>query len=453
MSKANTKDLTVGDPFKLILSFSIPIFFGILFQQFYNVMDTMIVGKTLGVDALAAVGATGSVMFMILGFCTGVASGFAIPIAQRFGARDEHGMKKAIANSLWLSLFFSIVITVAVSLLCHQILQWMNTPSNIVKDSYQYLIIIFIGIPITFFYNMFSCIIRALGDSKTPLYFLVLSSVLNIGLDLILIVIFHMGVAGAGYATVFSQGVSMVLCGIYMMKKYDVLKMTKEERKIDIHDMGILCGMGIPMGLQYSITAIGSVILQTAVNGLGSTAVAAMTSGGKISLFFCAPFDALGTAMATYGGQNVGAKRLDRVDEGLKKGILIGAVYAVAAFCILFFFGKYFALLFVSNQETEIIHNISTFLIINSAFYIPLTLVNVVRFMIQGMGFSTLAVVSGVMEMVARAAVGFMLVPQFGFKAACFASPFAWILADIFLIPAYLSVRKRLSERFSVKQF
>lgn len=451
MSKANTKDLTTGNPFQLILSFSIPIFFGILFQQFYNVMDTMIVGKTLGVDALAAVGATGSVMFMILGFCVGVASGFAIPIAQRFGARDEHGMKKAIANSLWLSLFFSVVLTIVVVLLCRNILTWMNTPDNIIQDSYAYLLIIFLGIPVSFFYNMFSSIIRALGDSKTPLYFLVLSSVLNIGLDLILIIVFQMGVAGAGYATVFSQGVSMVLCGIWMLKKYDVLKMTKEEKQPNLHDMGILCGMGIPMGLQYSITAIGSVILQTAVNGLGSTAVAAMTSGGKISLFFCAPFDALGTAMATYGGQNVGAKRLDRVDEGLKKGSLLGMIYGVGAFLFLFFCGKYLALLFVSKEDVDIIHNISIFLITNSAFYFALTLVNTVRFMIQGMGYSTLAVVSGVMEMVARAAVGFLLVPKFGFQAACFASPFAWVLADLFLIPAYLSVRKKLASRFGTQ--
>ena len=449
MEKSMIKDLTVGSPFKLILSFAFPIFLGILFQQFYNIVDTMIVGRTLGVDALASVGATGSIMFMILGFCNGICSGFAIPIAQYFGAKDEHTMKKAVANSLWLSIFFSVVITISVTMLCRNILQWMNTPENIIELSYQYLIVIFWGIPITVFYNMFSAIIRSLGDSKSPVFFLILSSIINIGLDLLFIIVFKMGVAGAGYATVLSQLFSVILCAIYMVKKYTVLKMTKAEKKPDMHIIKKLLAMGIPMGLQYSITAIGSVILQTAVNGLGSIAVAAMTAGGKISLFCCAPFDALGTTMATYGGQNIGAKRLDRVDEGLKKGIIIGCVYAIAAFVVLFFFGKTFALLFVKKEETEIIKNISLLLICNSSCYIALALVNIVRFMIQGMGFSAFAVIAGVFEMFARAAFGFLLVPLFGFTAACFASPVAWILADVFLIPAYFYVKKKLDVKFS----
>lgn len=449
MEKSITKDLTVGSPFKLIINFAFPIFLGILFQQFYNVVDTMIVGRTLGVDALASVGATGSIMFMILGFCNGVCSGFAIPIAQYFGAKDEHTMKKAIANSIWISVVFSIVITTTVTFLCDDILRLMDTPENIIDLSYQYLIVIFMGIPVVIFYNMFSSIIRSLGDSKTPVFFLVLSSIINIGLDLLFIKVFHMGVAGAGYATVTAQLFSVVLCIWYILKKFSFLKMSKLEKKPDIHIMIKLLSMGLPMGLQYSITAIGSVVLQTAVNGLGSTIVAAMTAGGKISMFCCAPFDALGTTMATYGGQNVGAKRLDRVDDGMKKGILIGCVYAIAAFLVLFFFGKYFALLFVNQGETDIIHNISMLLICNSAFYIPLALVNIVRFMIQGMGFSAFAVIAGVFEMFARAAFGFLLVPLFGFTAACFASPVAWILADVFLIPAYFYVKKKLDVKFS----
>ena len=448
MKKSYMTDLTVGSPFKLIINFSLPIFWGILFQQFYNIVDTMIVGKTLGVEALAAVGATGSVMFMILGFCSGLCSGFAIPIAQKFGAKDNRGVKKSIANSLWLSIFFSIVITLAVTFLCHQILKWMHTPENIVNQSYQYLIVIFYGIPVVIFYNMFSGIIRSLGDSKTPVIFLILSSVLNIGLDLLFIIVFGLGVAGAGYATVLSQFVSVILCAIYMFKKYSVLRMNKEEKKPDFSYIKALLGMGIPMGLQYSITAIGSVILQTAVNGLGSNAVAAMTSGSKISLFFCAPFDALGTTMATYGGQNIGARRLDRVGNGLKNGIIIGFVYAIIACVFLCFFGKYLALLFVKENKTIIIQNISMLLIFNSAFYILLAVVNMVRFMIQGIGYSAFAVIAGVLEMVARAIIGFLFVPVFGFKAACLASPFAWLLADAFLIPAYFYVKKKLEMKF-----
>lgn len=447
MEKAYTKDLTKGSVFKLIINFSLPIYFGILFQQFYNIVDTMIVGQTLGVDALASVGATGSIMFMILGFCSGICSGFGIPIAQRFGAKDESGIKKAIANSIWLSIIFSIIITLGVTCLCRNILNWLNTPENIIEMSYSYLIIIFWGIPVTIFYNMFSCIIRSLGDSKTPLFFLAISSLLNIILDLVFIIVFKMGVSGAAYATVISQLVSVILCAIYMFKKYTILKMTETERKIDLKEIKMLLGMGIPMGLQYSITAIGSVVLQTSVNGLGSNAVAAMTSGSKISMFFVAPFDALGTTMATFGGQNVGAKRIDRVSDGMKKGIIIGSVYAVIACIILCLFGKNLALLFVESNEIDIIHNISVFLLFNSLFYVFLSLVNIVRFMIQGMGFSTFAIMAGVLEMIARAVVGFIFVPRFGFIAACLASPLAWVLADIFLIPAFFYVRNKLTQR------
>ena len=312
MAKNTTKDMTVGSPMKLILGFSVPLLFGFLFQQFYSVVDTVIVGQFLGMNALAGVGATGSINFMIVGFCMGVCSGFAIPVAHKFGARDYSGMRQIVANCVWLSLLFSAVMTVIVVFLCDDILRWMNTPEDIFEDAYSYILIIFIGIPATYLYNMLSGIIRSMGDSKVPLFFLVLSSVLNIGLDLLCIVNLRLGVAGAAIATVVSQLISGVLCLFYMIKRYEILHITKEEWKINTHHMKVLCGMGIPMGLQYSITAIGSVILQTAVNGLGSLAVASVTAAGKVSMFFCCPFDAMGSTMATYGGQNVGAKKLDR---------------------------------------------------------------------------------------------------------------------------------------------
>ncbi len=444
MAKNSTKDMTVGSPMKLILGFSIPLLFGFLFQQFYSVVDTIIVGQFLGVNALASVGATGSINFMIIGFCMGVCNGFAIPVSHKFGARDYSGMRQFVANSAWLSIAFSIVMTGAVTLLCRNILTWMNTPEDIFENAYRYILIIFIGIPATFLYNILSGIIRSMGDSKTPLVFLVISSLLNIGLDLLCIVTFQMGVAGAAVATVVSQMISGLLCLFYMMKKFEILRITKEEWKMNPDHMKVLCSMGVPMGLQYSITAIGSVIVQTAVNSLGSVAVASVTAASKVSMFFCCPFDAMGSTMATYGGQNVGAKKLDRLGRGLFSCSILGIVYSVFAFGVMFFFGDKFAQLFVDVQETQILANARTMLIVNSAFYIPLAFVNIVRFMIQGMGFSTFAVLAGVFEMAARTLAGLFLVPKFGFLGACFANPLAWIFADSFLIPAYIHVRRKL---------
>lgn len=448
MKNSEVKDLTTGSPLKLILGFAVPMLLGYLFQQFYNMVDTIIVGQCLGVTALAAVGSTGSINFMINGFCMGVCSGFAIPVAQKFGAGDYKGMRKFVATSAWLAVVFSAVMTAAVGILCMDILRWMDTPSDIIDGAYQYIFLIFMGIPVTYLYNLLAGIIRSLGDSKTPVYFLLLSSVLNIGLDLITILVLGMGVGGPAYATVIAQGFSAVLCLIYMLKHYPILKMTAEEKKFDRNMAGVLCAMGIPMGLQYSITAIGSVILQTAVNSLGSLAVAAVSTGSKISMFFCCPFDALGGTMATYAGQNVGAKKLDRVVEGVKTASLIGFAYSLAAFAVLFFAGDRLALLFMDSSETELIRQVHLFLIGNSLFYIPLTLVNVVRFAIQGLGFSTFAILAGVCEMIARALVGMFLVPEFGFLPACFASPLAWIFADLFLVPAFGHCIKKLKILF-----
>ena len=444
MAGKTTKDMTSGSPMKLILGFMIPMLFGFLFQQFYNMMDTIIVGKYLGVTALAAVGSTGSINFMIIGFCNGVCSGFAIPVAQKFGEKNESAMRRYVANSGWLAAVFAVVMTVVVCLLCRNIQTWMRTPEDIFDQAYIYIFIIFLGIPATYLYNMLAGIIRSLGDSTTPLVFLLISSVMNIILDLFTIIILKMGVAGAAWATVISQGVSGLLCLFYMKKKFTVLKMQGDEWRPHKHSMMILCGMGIPMGLQYSITAIGSVILQTAVNTLGSVAVASVTAGGKIGTFFCCPFDAMGATMATYGGQNVGAKKLDRISRGLRDCVLLGAIYSVIAFVVIYFFSDVIALLFVDASETEILHNTRTFLLANVSFYFPLALVNIVRSMIQGLGYSRLAILAGVCEMIARSAVAFWLVPVLGYDGACLANPAAWIAADLFLIPAYLHVMKHL---------
>lgn len=448
MAKGATKDMTEGPPLKLILGFFIPMLFGLLFQQLYNMADTIIVGKFLGVKALAAVGSTGSINFMIIGFCLGVCSGFAIPVAQKFGEKNMKALRRFVANSGWLAAIFAVVMTFAVCIFCRNILVLMQTPEDIIEGAYSYIFVIFLGIPATYLYNLLSCTIRSLGDSTTPLIFLVFSSVVNVLLDLFTILVLDMGVAGAGWATITAQAVSGILCLIYMRRKFTILKMDEEEWKPDRHYMKILCNMGIPMGLQYSITAIGSVILQTSVNSLGSMAVASVTAGSKISMFFCCPFDALGSTMATYGGQNVGARKLDRIDKGLKAGTLIGCIYAVAAFAVLLFMGQWVALMFVDPGETEILKNTQLFLIANSLFFIPLLGVNVVRFMIQGLGYPRLAILAGVCEMAARSFVGFCLVPLFGYLAVCIANPVAWIAADLFLIPAYRYVMKSLGRMF-----
>lgn len=452
MANTAMKDMTTGSPIKLLLGFFFPMLFGMLFQQFYNMVDTMIVGKYLGVQALAAVGSTGSINFMIIGFCMGVCSGFAIPVAQKFGEKNYVQLRKFTANGAWLSILFAAVMTVIVCVLCREILICMNTPEDILEGAYDYIFVIFLGIPAVYLYNMTSGVIRSLGDSRTPLIFLIVSSVLNIALDLYMIVKLEMGVAGAAWATVIAQAVSGIACLIFMGKRYEVLHMTREEAKPDGNIIKILCGMGIPMGIQYSITAIGSVVLQTAVNGLGSMAVAAVTAGSKIGMFFCCPYDALGSTMATYGGQNIGARKLDRIGEGLRAAVIMGGVYSVIALIILVLFGKSLGLLFLDGSRTEILGQVHLFLIVNSAFYFPLALVNIVRFLIQGMGYSKLAVLAGVCEMFARSFVGFCLVPMFGYLAVCFASPCAWIAADVFLISAYLKIIKKLKARVKAEE-
>ncbi len=442
-----TRDMTNGSPMKLILGFSIPLFFGFLFQQFYSLVDTLIVGRFLGKENLAAVGATGSINFLIIGFCMGICSGFAIPVSHKFGAKDPKGMRRVVANCIWLAVAFAAVMTVLTTILCRPILVLMKTPSNILEASYNYIWVIFLGIPVTFLYNMTSGVIRAMGDSRTPVIFLLMSSFLNIGLDLFFIINLHWGVQGAAWATVISQGVSGVCCLLFMIKKFEILRIRRDEWAPDKHLMGTLCGMGVPMGLQYSITAIGSVILQSATNTLGSDAVAAVTAAGRISGFLACPFDALGSTMATYGGQNVGAGRLDRISRGLRSCVILGAGYSVIALLVSIFLGGPLATLFLDVSEKAIIGNVKFFLVMNTVFYFSLALVNIVRFLIQGMGFPAFAILAGVFEMVARAVAGFVLVPLFGFTGVTLGSPIAWILADAFLIPAYFHVRKTLQKR------
>lgn len=447
MASNTTKDMTTGSSMKLILGFAVPLLMGMLFQQVYSLVDTIIVGRFLGVNALAAVGATGSINFLIIGFCLGLCNGFALPVAQRFGAKDYDGLRKYVGNSAVLSVIVGGTITVFTVVFCRNILQIMDTPADIIDLSYNYIVVIFAGIPATLLYNILSSHLRSLGDSVTPVAFLILSACLNIGLDLLFIVTFHWGVFGASFATVLSQLVSGVLCLFFIIIRFDILHLKRDDWRLDPAYVRNLLVMGLPMGFQYSITAIGSVILQAAVNSLGSIAVASMTAAGKISMFVVCPFDALGSTMATYGGQNVGAGKLERLAKGLRSAVILGAIYSAVIFVVVYFFGENMIQIFLSPTEENaatVLVWAKEFLVINAAFYFPLALVNIVRFLIQGMGFSGFAVFAGVFEMVARTIVGLFLVPVFGFVAACFASPLAWIFADAFLIPAFFFCRKRL---------
>lgn len=441
-----TKDMTTGSPVKLIIGFAIPMFLGMLFQQFYSMVDTIIVGKYLGVNPLAGVGSTSSLNFMVIGFCTGVCNGFAIPVAQMFGAKEESNLRKYVTNSTWLCIGFSLVLTTIVVFLCKPILRVMNTPEEIFEYAYIYIVIIFLGIPCTFLYNILAGIIRSLGDSKTPVVFLAISSILNIVLDVVFILCFHMSVEGPAWATVISQGVSGLICLCYMRKKFPVLRATKEEWKPDGRYMGKLCYIGIPMGLQYSVTAIGTVIVQSAINGLGAAVVAGVTAAQKINGFIACPIEALGQTMAPYVGQNIGAGKLDRIGKGLKSACMIGVVISIVCFIISFFTGRELSLLFLDAAETQIIEYSYVFLLYCTANFFFLMLVNVVRFTIQGMGFSVFAICSGVMELLARAIAGWFLVPKLGYTGICLAHPLAWIFADCFLIPAYFYCRRKLDK-------
>lgn len=439
-----TKDMTSGSPLRLILAFAVPLMLGSLFQQFYSMADTIIVGRFVGVEALAAVGSTGSLNYLIIGFATGLCSGFTIPVAQCFGAQDYGLMRRYVANTIWLLLAFGGVLTVLTVALTPAILRLTNTPGDILGFATDYIRTIFAGLPATLLYNLCSAVMRALGDSKWPLYFLLLASVLNIGLDIFFILSFGMGVFGAALATVISQAVAGVLSLIYLVKNFRILYFQKGELAPNKRCCVALCRMGIPMGLQCSLTAVGSVVLQTAVNGLGSAIVAAQTAGSKAGMILSVPLESIGTAMTTYAGQNYGAMKLARVREGVRRALAVACVYSVVSFVIFHYADRLVIGLFLDSGEAAIMANAQKFLFWNSVFYIPLGVLIVYRYTIQGLGYSGVAMFAGVAEMLARAVVGCLLVGRFGYIAVCIASPAAWFAACFFLIPAYRIVMRRL---------
>lgn len=441
---STSREMTAGPALPLIFNFTLPLLLGNLLQQAYSLVDAAIVGQFLGINDLAAVGASSSVIFLILGFCNGCSCGFGIPVAQKFGARDYGMMRRYVALGVRVSLWLSVAIAVVTSVFCGDILRSMRTPENIFEGAYLYLLVTFLSVPCTFLYNLLSSVIRALGDSRTPFWFLVFSTVLNIVLDLFCILVLEWGVIGAAVATLVAQGVSAVLCYVYMYRHFPILRSTPEERKWDGRIVRNLLGIGVPMGLQFSITAIGSILLQSANNALGTACVAAFTAGVRIKMFFICPFESLGIAMATYCGQNYGAGRPRRIWEGIRVALGMMMVYAVATFFILRFGSGWLALLFVAPGETEIIGNTELFLGVSSYFFPVLGLLCILRYAIQGAGYTRLAMLSGVSEMIARTLVSWYAVPEFGYLAVCYGDPTAWLAADLFLVPASLYVYRRL---------
>ncbi len=446
-----TKDLTKGRPMPQILSFGVPVLFGYLFQQLYSVVDTAIVGKTLGGAALAAVGSTGSINFLVVGFCCGVCGGFAIPVAQQFGAGDHQELRRYVAGGVWLSAAIGAVMTLATALLCGDILTAMNTPADIYQRSYAYIQTIFVGLPAYVLYNFCAGVLRSLGDSRTPVIWLVAASLVNIVLDVVFILSCGLDVFGAALATVLSQALAGVGCLLRLMRGYPILKMERGDWRWNWGRMGELCLMGLPMGLQYSITAIGSVMMQTAVNGLGTVYVTAVTAASKVSMFLCCPLDAMGCTMATYGGQNVGAAKWERLHQGVRACVKLGAAYSALSMALLLLFANQLIMLFLDVDSAQLLPLARQCLLIQTAFFFLLALVNIFRFLIQGMGFSPLATLAGVLEMAARAGLAF-LVPVFGFTVACVSSPVAWLLADAFLVPAYFYCYRRLTQPQAAKR-
>ena len=432
---ATSKEMTAGPALPLIFNFTLPLLLGNLLQQTYSLVDAAIVGKFLGINSLASVGASSSVIFLILGFCNGCSCGFGIPVAQKFGARDYSTMRRYVSVSLQLSVVLSVIIAIITSLYCADILRLIRTPENIFDDAYAYLLVTFIGVPCTFLYNLLSSVIRALGDSKTPFWFLLFSTILNILLDFFCILVLDWGVLGASVATVFSQGVSALLCYLYMYRRFQILKSTPNERKFQPKLAKTLMYIGVPMGLQFSITAIGSIMLQSANNALGTACVAAFTSAIRIKMFFICPFESLGIAMATYSGQNYGAGKPERIWTGIKVSSLMMIIYAAFTFVVLILGSRFLALLFVDASEIEILKNTELYLHVSCYFFPTLGLLCILRYTIQGAGYTNLAMLSGVSEMIARTLVSLYAVPVWGFIAVCFGDPSAWIAADLFLIP------------------
>lgn len=446
-----TNDMTKGSPIKLIIQFMIPMCLGNIFQQFYNIADSIIAGQFLGVDALAAIGSTGALIFLVTGWLNGLTSGFSVWVAQWFGARKTDRMRHFIAMSIYICVAFVVVMTVGLLAANEPILRLMNAPENLLDDISSYMVIIYAGLVVTCAYNALAAVLRALGDSKSPLYFLIVSAVINVVLDIAFIVIFHMGVEGCAYATVIAQGISALLCLVYIIKKFPVLRLKKEDFRFSVNTVKKLLGLGIPMGLQFSITAIGTIIVQGAINVYGAVYMAGFSAAGKIQNIICTVFVAFGATIATYVGQNRGAGKMDRVKQGVRLTQMMILVCSVVLMAVIHFFGKYMIFLFIDPAETEVLHAAEIYFNIVSWAYPFLGSIFLYRNALQGMGYGFVPMMGGVFELVARAAIVFVAAANAGFAQVCMSDPAAWIAALIPLIPYYIWVMRKAEKSGQVE--
>ena len=434
--KSGTTDLTVGKPLFQILRFALPLVLGTLFQQLYSFADTVIVGRCLGTDALGAVGTTYSLHFLILGFVQGACVGFGIPVAETFGAKDQGGLRKYLFNGALLCVVLSVVFALFTTLMAGPLLKLIHTPEELYADAVLYIRIIFLGIPATVLYNYASSVLRAMGDSQHPFYFLLAASVLNIGLDYLLIVSMGMGVDGAAIATVLSQLLSGGLCAFWFFArtaKLEELTFRGQSSLLSAGHCKRLAYIGFPMGFEYSVSAIGAVIMQDAINLLGSTAVAAQTAGEKIRQMFTLPMESVGMAMATYVGQNHGARRTDRIKQGIKDGCTIQLTYCVAAWVVIFFVKPYAVGLVLGDADPAVTAGAIQYLAIMSLLFCFHGLLMIFRNTLQGLGYSVQAIISGVGELIGRSLGGLLAVKTgLGYVGICLSNPFAWGLAMLY---------------------
>lgn len=441
--KNMSTSMTRGNPLKLMLQFAFPLLIGNLLQQTYNIIDAAIVGQILGADVLASVGASSSVQFLVLGFCMGCCTGFGVPVAKYFGAQKLDTMRNYVFNGAVITAVIGVVVTALCGILCPQILHLLSVPEDIFAGAYSYLLIIFLGIPFTLLYNYLSSILRSLGDSRTPFLFLAFSAILNIFLDLFCILVLKWGCAGAAAATITAQAISGLLCLYVIIRKMEVLRLTKENREVNSRAVKELLAMGLPTGLQFSITAIGSMVMQSANNGLGSVCVSAFTAAMRIKQFAMCPFDAIATAASVFCSQNLGAKQPERIKKGLVQGLAVGIVYGVLIGLVLIFGGRTLSMIFVKKSAVEVLDASGKYLRCLGFFFWSLAILNVCRMVTQGLGYSGRAVFSGVTEMLARTIVSLGFVGTFGYTAICFADQTAWITACCYIVPTCLYCIKK----------
>lgn len=452
-------DMTKGSPVQLITKFIIPLIIGNIFQQLYSMVDTIIVGRFVGVEALAAVGATGSICFLILGFTQGLTTGFTVLTAQRYGAGDLEGMRKSIANAAMLSLVVTFVMTMLSVVCMDWLLTIMNTPQDIYEMAKEYIVIICFGICCSVLYNILASILRAIGNSVVPLVLLIISSAINIVLDYVLIVYVHMGVGGAAVATVVSQGISGIFCLIYIVKKVPLLHVSKRDWVPDAWCMKNQLMIGIPMALQFSITAVGTILVQAALNLLGSTAVAAYSVACKVEQLVTQPFLAMGATMATYSAQNRGINDLQRIRQGVKVSNRMSAIYSIVIYFVICSLLPYAIRLFITENIETVYGYAEIYIRICGLFFIPLGMIFIYRNTMQGCGFAFWPMMGGVVELLVRCVAAFVATKMLSYEGVCIANAGAWLGAGLFLWICYHYVMKRMireKQRFDevpIKQY